>query len=349
MINFKEELFKYKTIAITGMEKNTGKTTTLISLINMLKDYKLGLTSIGRDGEDKDVVTASDKPRIYINEGTLIATAKQCILKSDVTFEILNVMNINTPLGEIIIAKSLTGGFIELAGPSTKTGIKEVINIFDYIGAEKIIVDGALSRKSFASPEVTESCILCTGAEYSENINIISEETVHYVRMLSIEKIDESVEKLYKEVIESAKLDVRIAFIYKDSVVTGNSQTSIIAAKEVINSFNEGLKYIFIKGIVTDSFINDILNSSFQVNKVLFVVEDGTKLFVSNESYSRFLLKGGIIKAVKKINIIGISVNPKSVSGMEVDFEKLKSILENKINLPVFNGIKINLPEKVYE
>lgn len=36
----------------------------------------LGLTSIGRDGESTDVVTGTEKPGIFVREGTLIATAR---------------------------------------------------------------------------------------------------------------------------------------------------------------------------------------------------------------------------------------------------------------------------------
>ena len=38
----------------------------------------LGLTSIGRDGESTDVVTGTEKPGIFVREGTLIATARIC-------------------------------------------------------------------------------------------------------------------------------------------------------------------------------------------------------------------------------------------------------------------------------
>lgn len=63
----------YKRISIIGMEKNVGKTTLLNKLIaDIGKTKKLGLTSIGRDGEDIDVVTNTDKPRIYVRKVVLL-------------------------------------------------------------------------------------------------------------------------------------------------------------------------------------------------------------------------------------------------------------------------------------
>ena len=79
---------KYKRISIIGMEKNVGKTTLLNKLIaDIGKTKKLGLTSIGRDGEDIDVVTNTDKPRIYVREGSIIATGRDCLSKCDITKE----------------------------------------------------------------------------------------------------------------------------------------------------------------------------------------------------------------------------------------------------------------------
>ena len=61
----------------------------------------LGLTSIGRDGESTDIVTGTEKPGIFVREGTLIATAKDMLRLGDITKEILMTTGIPTPLGEV--------------------------------------------------------------------------------------------------------------------------------------------------------------------------------------------------------------------------------------------------------
>ena len=89
-----------KTMSIVGMCKNAGKTTMLNWLLTAghLRGT-LGLTSIGRDGESTDVVTGTEKPGIFVREGTLIATAKDMLRLGDVTKEILMTTGIPTPLG----------------------------------------------------------------------------------------------------------------------------------------------------------------------------------------------------------------------------------------------------------
>ena len=66
-----------QTMSIVGMCKNAGKTTMLNWMLHHDRlQGTLGLTSIGRDGESTDVVTGTEKPGIFVREGTLIATAK---------------------------------------------------------------------------------------------------------------------------------------------------------------------------------------------------------------------------------------------------------------------------------
>ena len=80
-----QQLHSVKTLSIVGMCKNAGKTTMLNWMLANTNGQTLGLTSIGRDGESTDVVTGTEKPGIYVPEGTLIATAKDMLRLGDVT------------------------------------------------------------------------------------------------------------------------------------------------------------------------------------------------------------------------------------------------------------------------
>ena len=87
--NFLNEISKHKIISIIGLAKNVSKTTTLNFIIKNLENRRLGLTSIGRDGERYDVITQLPKPRIFIRSGTIIATARQSYEASEAKMEIL--------------------------------------------------------------------------------------------------------------------------------------------------------------------------------------------------------------------------------------------------------------------
>ena len=66
---------KYNTLSIVGMSKNAGKTTALNYLIEEAMDegVNIGVTSTGRDGETQDLVTGTEKPRVYLDIDTLVA------------------------------------------------------------------------------------------------------------------------------------------------------------------------------------------------------------------------------------------------------------------------------------
>lgn len=329
----------YRSISLIGLQKNTGKTTTLKFLLNQLGNRKLGVTSIGRDGEGKDLVTFTKKPRIYIGENILIATSKSCLLKSDVTLDIFDELNMSTPLGNIIIGKSVYPGFIEIAGPSTKNQTRKVIDEFMEYGCELAIIDGALSRKTFASPEVTEASILCIGAAFSENLEYLLEETCNLLKLFSMGRIKDSIGELY----DKNMVDCRIAFVYADRIEKSKSKTAIGSSVEIMSNFDKNLEFVFIKGVLTDKFVRDITNSSLNLGQVTFVAEDSTKLFIGKNTFDAFTARGGRIKVRKSMNIIGISVNPVSTSGYVMDYDLLWKKLKANTDIPVFNVMEYGL------
>ena len=327
---------EYKSLSIIGMEKNTGKTTTLNHIISDVKSemLPLGLTSIGRDGEETDVVTATDKPRIYVKRGTLIATARKCLYQGDITREILAATGIGTPLGEVIIARALSDGYVELAGPSINAELRKIIKMLQAFGCSLVIADGALSRKTTAVPTVAESTILCTGAAVSKDMKEVIEKTRHTVEILSIEREGN------KEVLSSIQYipqNCRIAILNKDmSVKMLPCRTSLEASKLIIDNMNEDTAYIYIKGIITDGLFQDIMKSRSDCTGVTIMVEDGTKLFVKSDTIKRFRHKGGNLHAVETINLICITCNPTSPYGYEFQREQfLEKMREEIPTIPV--------------
>ena len=91
---------KYKTLSIVGMAKNAGKTTALNYLIEEAMDegIRLGITSIGRDGETQDLVTGTEKPRIYLDQDTIVTVPTQLYDMADAGMEILKKTRYSTPM-----------------------------------------------------------------------------------------------------------------------------------------------------------------------------------------------------------------------------------------------------------
>ena len=329
-------LKNYKSISIIGMDKNVGKTTTLNYIINETEDNNiLGLTSIGRDGEEEDVVTNTHKPRIYIRKGTYVATAKNCFLDSDVTKEIIATTGINTPMGEIIIFKALSHGYIQLAGPSFNYYLEYICSELQKLGCDIVIADGAISRKSLASPSVTKGTILCTGASLNKNIYKVVDETAHAVKLLSTPVCEnEELLKLAKEISNLSK--VAIIDKYKN-IKKLDVKTALDSSSEIVEALDETSDYVVINGILGDKLLDSIMKNSTKYKGITFLVQDGTKLFLSKEVLYKFEKTGGKIKVLSPINIICITANPKSPFGYEFDKDKFLNLLKSEIDLPIFD------------
>ncbi len=76
------------------------------------------------------MVTGTEKPGIFVREGTLIATARDMLRLGDVTQEILVTTGIPTPLGEVVILRARSAGNVQLAGPSITSQLREVSRMF---------------------------------------------------------------------------------------------------------------------------------------------------------------------------------------------------------------------------
>lgn len=325
---------RYQSISFIGMSKNAGKTTTLNYFITKARGKTtLGLSSVGRDGESLDRVTGTEKPKIYVYTGTIIATASTCLKLSDATLEILEITDFTTPMGKIVIARAITDGFIELAGPSTNWQTTVVMEKMFHYGAQKIFIDGAISRKSLASPSVAEATIMSTGASFAKTIHVIARETTHSYKLLTTPKcFDASIlEKIKDNRAYTIVVDLENNITFCDnSTIIGNE-------KLISNYINDQTKFIYTSGAITDSFLEILLRNTRLRANLSIVAHDGTKLFISQENMSRIVSRKWTLCVTNIINLIAVTVNPFSASDYSIDSELIIRELRKTMNIPIFD------------
>ncbi|MDU4890529.1 MAG: hypothetical protein E6344_10070 [Clostridium sp.] len=329
-------LRSYRSVSIIGMNKNVGKTTTLNHILKEARGtVSLGLTSIGRDGEELDRVTATEKPRIYIEKGTTIATAKHCLLNSDFTREIISTTGIHTPMGEIVICRALSDGYVDLGGPSVNSYMTDIKNQLLKLNCDLVIIDGALSRKTFAAPQVCEATVLATGAALSRSMAAVIKETKHTLDLLSLS--DEQEPQTIKAATKIIEEGI-VGTINKDgSYKIVEVLTALEAAKEIVEALDDEVSHVVIKGAVSDKLLEGIMTSTNLYKNITFLVEDGTKLFISRDTLYKFQKQGGTIKVLEKITVVCITANPKSPYGYEFPKGKFLEGLREAVNIPVFD------------
>ena len=256
------------------------------------------------------------------------------MLNSDITKEILEVTNINTPLGTVIIFRALSDGYVELAGPSINNQIKYICERLKLYGANLSVVDGALSRKTLGSPSITEATIFCSGAILNKDRKKAVEQIVYEANILNIDKVyDDEFFKVYDDIKE-----YKVSLVNKDYTHKSlNISTTLNAHKEVYDSIDDNTKYIVINGTLTNSFIENLIKSGYKYKNVTILISDSTKIFLDKETYDKFIKLKGCIKVINKVNLIGISINPTSINGYSFNEEDFIENIQSKTKLKVFN------------
>ena len=319
----------YHTISIIGTAKNAGKTTVLNAIIEEYKNEIIAITSIGLDGEQIDTVTNLPKPQIHVYKNTIIATAYDCI-KSDVMIH--ENTNIMTPLGEIIIVEATKDQDILVAGPSTKHEMIEVVNKLKKYNPKKILIDGALFRRSLASTTVSDAVILSTGASYSDDMRKVVDDTVTIVNQFKVDEISDEVKNLLPQVS---------CVIQNNFVVQNIDDNWIHTNTELLQKvLSKKSKYLYLNGALTDKIIQRLIAIRDQIDALTIIVNDATHILCSSD-YFRKLEKLNIpIKVKQKSQLLFVSYNPVSPYGYTFDNEKFKQLLEENISISCINVIE---------
>lgn len=301
--NLIQQLQSVRSMSIVGMCKNAGKTTMLNWLLaHSGRGRVLGLTSIGRDGESTDVVTGTEKPSIFVPAGTLIATAKDMLWLGDVTKEILVSTGIPTPLGEVIIMRARSDGYVQLAGPSITTQLKSVSQTFFDLGAEQSIIDGALGRKSPGARQVAEGIVLCTGASYHMRMEKVIADTVSIYRIMNLPK----------------------------------AQTVPAAPEGTLEQCLKEQGEALVTGALTDSMVLPLLRAGV-LRKNRLVVADPSKVLLSPDTLDKMQLREVRLETAEAARTLCITVNPVSAYGWKFDKDEFRARLQEAVDVPVIN------------
>ncbi len=337
----------YKSISLIGMSKNAGKTVALNHLIDSAQGLSipLGLTSIGRDGERQDLVTETHKPTIYVYSGTLIATTKNFVEQATARMEILASTSIHTAMGTIIIAKVTYDGYIELAGPSTTGGVGVVVELLQKHGAGVVLVDGALDRRSLASPSVTDATVLSTGAALHRQLLEVVNLTAHRVDLFHLPVIAAR----YDDVIRDLMHNGRVGLIKTiDGQIVGvplDLKTALGAGQIIGGQVDQDTTHIVIPGSIGNYIIDSYLEVKKHLKDVTWIVEDATKIFIAPGKWRYYLKKGLMLRIKSPIKLVGITYNPTSPKGYTFDPNEFEARLKAAIpEVPIIDVMAEEIP-----
>lgn len=334
----KELATKYKTVSIVGMAKNSGKTTALNYFVEEAMDEGLliGVTSTGRDGESTDLVTGTEKPRVYLYSGTLVSVPTQLYELADAGLEILRMTNYHTSIGQIMLCRVVDSGYVQIAGPVNTADHKRLCGeMFDH-GAEMVLIDGAIDRKSIAAPETSDAIILATGAVLSRSLKRVVEETAHIVGLYQLPELEVGESR---SLLESGPMDRIVILDRGENGLTArvlDLKTGLSASRFLDDEINDASESIFIPGALTNSVIADV--NPEKLKRVKVILKDPTKIFIDSMNWQQLRKKGFTAYVLDNITVAAVTVNPMAPLGYAFGHEELRSAMEGALKgIPVID------------
>ena len=334
MLPFIDEILRYDSLSIVGLEKNTGKTECLKYVLDRMpvQSKRIAVTSIGIDGETVDQVTRTQKPEIVLREGMYFGTSEMHYRQRRLVSELIEVSDENTSLGRVVTARALTGGKILLSGPSSAISLRRWMGEMRRLDIDLVIIDGALSRMSSASPAVSQSIILATGAAYSASMSTLVSKTSHVVDLVNLELTSED------NIRTLMPLEKGVWFIDNEGGLNSlEALTSL--SKDIHFEGMEDCRTLYVAGALVDGFLEKVRKNK-TLKQVELVVRDFTKIFVTPQQFRLFLKSGGRIRVLQRSKLIAVTVNPTSPSGYVLDSDTLCNKLSEAIQLPVYDLLK---------
>lgn len=163
-----------KIVAIVGICKNAGKTTVLNALI---RQYPIcwGVLSTGRDGETEDLLFKTPKPRVYIPRDSLFCCDQHVLEGHGSRISILAKVKWQKGNRSLWLVKADVDLDTEITGPGTATAQLDCARQLLNLGAEKVLIDGSLDRKSIVLNKAVDGIILVAGASFGSTQSIINE------------------------------------------------------------------------------------------------------------------------------------------------------------------------------
>jgi len=301
-----EGIENISSLAVVGLAKNVGKTVTLNWLIdNLHHTRRLAVTSIGLDGEGLDQVTKTEKPEITLHEGMLFTTAEGQYRGRQLCSEILGIGDM-TACGRLVTACVREKGKVIITGPATTAGVSRLLEEYKRRNVDLALVDGALSRLSLASPAITDGLVLATGAAVAVSMNELVQKTKYVCQLIDL--------PLYTATNEAITIQ---------SGLGGE-----------IPEIKENIDTIIVNGAVGNRFVERLRMQNRPIN---LVVNDFTKIFVTQDCYAQLLRSKVKFYTRYKSKLLGVTVNPWSPTGYTLNSQELCSRLTDAIGRPAIN------------
>lgn len=318
-------------LALVGLAKNTGKTETLATILRELEAQgrTVGVTSVGRDGEERDVIDARiAKPRVRLPAGSFVASTDSLLRASGVAYELLEETGVRTPLGRVLVARLGEPGTLEVAGPSAAADVRAVCDAMLAHGAEQALIDGAIDRRAASSPQVSDGLVMATGAVLDRDMQEVVLQTRDAVELVRLPPAPVPGQ------FDDAADDDDAVSLPARFVLTAEAEQ----IAELLDRHPRAVRLV-VAGALPERFLRALLHPlQHRRRELTLVVSDPTKVFVWKRGPGWYARQGVHLRAQQRIALQALTVNPVAPQSHRFDSLELRRQLERAIpDLPIFD------------
>ena len=305
---------RFSLLTFIGAAQGSGKTTALQAFLDAHAGEVPGVTSIGIDGAALNGAAERSRAVLEIPRGAIVATASGCIAHGDITREILDDTGIHTPLGEVLIVKARSAGWIELAGPSVIADLAHVCRRLEIHGARRILVDGAQGRLSLAAPTAGGASVFTVRQEPTRSVEACVGDACRVLERLMLPCAPAGI---LEQICRKRSLPETPKMLVIDAD-PGKSiaYKSIDIHPGLLDAIGNDTMGIWLRGAVMNEFVDRLLGGSPAARRsawtgLALIIEDGTRLFLDERRRERLRSAGIDLRVEQTVPVIAVAVNPE--------------------------------------
>jgi hypothetical protein len=228
---------------------------------------------------------------------------------------------VRTPLGEVVLARLSEQGTVEVAGPNSAADVRAVSDAMTELGAEQVLIDGAIDRRAASSPAVADGLVMATGAILGEDIDEVVTATKDAVDLVRLPRAPDAADA-------GPALERRLVLNGEPAEIA-----TLLRERSSANTF-------LVKGALSERFLEGLLAARPERagRELRIVVGDPTKVFLSRRGPNWYGRQGVAIEVLRTIDLKAITVNPVAPLSHQFDSRRLRTLIEEAVgDVPVFD------------
>lgn len=226
-------------VFVVGIGRDVGKTTALRALYAAANrsGLRIGLATIGREGDSVRHDGAWPKPRLWLEPRTVFVSSRESLARSRAV-EILKLSRLQSPAGQLLYAHVMTPAFYELVGAPTASGVREIVDELS-AASDLVIVDGAVDRVAALAASSAAVIIAC-GAAAAATIDEAVDEVAALVARLAVPSFDPSAESIeVKGALTTGEAAAFVATGEQRQIVVGDPTQIVLGGRAGLRALRQ--------------------------------------------------------------------------------------------------------------